>query len=115
MILAAAATLTPLDYRPPWPGAQQEPVYGQASAPVVDQVSGGPWTLSEGSVNSLYPAAQPVGLHHAAVLPLRQRRRRDTGSTAQLLQLGRPGRRDGGPSTGNPPGTRQWPRTISPS
>ncbi len=58
VILAAAATLTPL-VPATVAGAQQEPVYGQASAPIVDQITGGPWSLTEGSVNAVYPAASP--------------------------------------------------------
>ena len=61
VILAAAATLTPLGpVALAGAAGQQEPVYGQASAPTVDQIQGGPWTLSEGSVNAVYPSADPT-------------------------------------------------------
>jgi hypothetical protein len=59
--ILAAGALTPL-VPAGLAGAagQQEPVYGQASVPIVDQVSGGPWTLSEGGVNAVYPSANPL-------------------------------------------------------
>ena len=105
VILAAAATLTPL-VPATVAGAQQEPVYGQASAPIVDQITGGPWSLTEGSVNAVYPAAESVGRDVAPVFPLRERRGRNSGPSPQLLRRQRCCSRDGlhqrptgGPST----------------